>query len=66
MVYRIFVEKKDGLAHEATALCAELRNLLGIEALEYVRMLNRYDVENIGEDLFSVAVKSVFCNGIPV
>ena len=60
MVYRIFVEKKDGLAHEATALCAELRNLLGIEALEYVRMLNRYDVENIGEDLFSVAVKSVF------
>ena len=50
MVYRIFVEKKSELAHEANALLAELRNLLGIGALTSVRLLNRYDVENIGEE----------------
>ena len=34
MVYRIFVEKKEGLAHEATALHNELCTLLGIKHLE--------------------------------
>jgi len=60
MVYRIFVEKKKGLAHEATSLHSELKNLLGIEKLTSVRILNRYDVENISEDLFEKAVGSVF------
>ena len=60
MVYRIYVEKKEGLAHEAAALNSELRNLLGIKALEYVRILNRYDVENISEELFNEAVNTVF------
>ena len=31
MVYRIFVEKKDGLAHESEALLNELTNLVGIK-----------------------------------
>ncbi len=60
MVYRIFVEKKQELAHEANALYAELKNLLGIKALESVRILNRYDVENITEKLFAEAVGTVF------
>ncbi|MBE6543165.1 MAG: phosphoribosylformylglycinamidine synthase [Ruminococcaceae bacterium] len=60
MVYRIYVEKKEGLAHEATSLTSELRNLLGIKNLEYVRILNRYDVENIQEELFNEAVNTVF------
>ena len=60
MVYRIFVEKKSELAHEANALLAELRNLLGIGALTSVRLLNRYDVENIGEELLDEAIASVF------
>ncbi len=60
MVYRIYVEKKAGLAHEASALCAELRNLVGISALESVRILNRYDAENITKELFDDAVRSVF------
>ena len=34
MVYRVYVEKKQGFDNEARALAAELRNLLGIEALE--------------------------------
>jgi len=41
MVYRIFVEKKQGLTHEATSLYNELVNLLGIKNLKGVRILNR-------------------------
>ena len=60
MVYRIFVEKKPGLDNEARGLLAEARNLLGVEALEAVRLFNRYDAENIEKDLFNYAVHTVF------
>ncbi len=60
MVYRIFVEKKKELAHEAKSLYSELKNLLGIETLTSVRILNRYDVENISEQLFEDTIGSVF------
>ena len=60
MVYRIFVEKKKELAHEAAGLYSELKNLLGIKKLENVRILNRYDAENISEELFAQAIGSVF------
>ena len=60
MVYRIFVEKKKELAHEANSLYSELKNLLGIKNLTSVRILNRYDVENIPEKLFEDTVSSVF------
>ena len=60
MVYRIYVEKRRELAHEANALHSELKNLLGISALTSVRILNRYDVENITPELFCEAVRSVF------
>ena len=60
MVYRIFVEKKRELAHEAKALRSELKNLLGIKSLTDVRILNRYDVENISEKLYGEAVRTVF------
>ena len=60
MVYRIFVEKKPGLDNEARALLSEVQNLLGIDTLTKVRLFNRYDVENITEELFDYAVKTVF------
>ena len=60
MVYRIFVEKKPALAHEANGLLSELKNLVGIEGLTSVRLLNRYDVENIDEALFGQAVRTIF------
>ena len=60
MVYRIYVEKKRELAHEASSLLSELRHLVGIKALEGVRVLNRYDVENIEEGLFQKTVGTVF------
>ena len=60
MVYRIFVEKKPALALEADALAQDCRALLGIGALENVRILNRYDAEGIDKDLFDYAVRTVF------
>ena len=60
MVYRIFVEKKKELANEAKALLNDAKNLLGIQNLKDVRIFNRYDAENITEELFNYAVKTVF------
>ena len=60
MVYRVFVEKKEAFAHEAAALFNDSVNLLGIASLKKVRVINRYDAENITEELFERAVKTVF------
>ena len=60
MVYRVYVEKKPGLDNEAKNLYSELVNLLGIKGLSSVRLLNRYDVENISDELFKESVRTVF------
>lgn len=60
MVYRIYVEKKEGLAHEADSLKNDIRELLQISALTDLRILNRYDVENIDADLFEYCKNTVF------
>ena len=60
MVYRVFVEKKKELAGEAKSLLSDARALLGIEELKDVRVINRYDAENISEELFDYAIKTVF------
>ena len=60
MVYRVFAEKKKELAQEAKALLFDCRAILGIAQLEDVRVLNRYDAENISTELFEYAKKTVF------
>ena len=60
MVYRIYVEKKTGLDAEAQSLKNDLTSLLQISGLKEVRVLNRYDVENIDEELFQSSVRAVF------
>ncbi len=60
MVYRIYVEKKNGLDNEAKALKNDINAFLRIDSLEKVRVLNRYDVENITEELFEYSIKTVF------
>ncbi len=60
MVYRIFVEKREGLANEAKALYNDAVQLLGIKGLTDIRLFNRYDAENITQELFDYAVKTVF------
>ena len=60
MVYRVYVEKKPELAKEASDLLHEARELLQIENLTGVRVINRYDVENMDRALFDYAVQTVF------
>ena len=60
MVYRVFTEKKKELAHEAKSLLENIRGLLQITSVKDVRVINRYDAENIDEKLFDYAVKTVF------
>ena len=60
MVYRVYVEKRQGLDNEAKALLNDVRNLLGIQTLERVRLLNCYDAENITKELFDYATQTVF------
>ncbi len=60
MVRRIYVEKKPALRQEAAGLLNELRTVLGVTALEDLRVLNRYDAEGPEEALFQRAVGTVF------
>ena len=60
MVYRIFTEKKRELAAEARALLNDINTLLQIKSVTSLRVINRYDAENITKELFDYAVKTVF------
>ena len=60
MVFRVYVEKKHGFDVEARQLANELRTILDIKALKNVRLVNRYDVEGISEELFAQATPTVF------
>ena len=60
MVYRIYTEKKPALAGEAASLLADLRTTLGMEKLTGLRLLNRYDVENIDPADLERAIPVVF------
>ncbi len=60
MVYRVYVEKKKELAHEAMSLLSDAKNLLGISGLTDVRLINRYDAENISDTLFERSKNTVF------
>ena len=60
MVYRVYVEKKSELAAEAKSLKNDLVNLLQIKGLKDLRIINRYDVENIDKELFDYCKGTVF------
>ncbi len=60
MVYRIYVAKKSEFANEAKALFGEIKNLLKIDGVKSLKVINRYDVEDIEKDLFSKCINSVF------
>ena len=60
MVSRVYVEKKPGFDVEARQLADELRGILGIERLEGLRLVNRYDVEGASRELFESCVPTVF------
>ena len=60
MVFRVYVEKKQGFDVEARQLENELKTILGITGLTGLRIVNRYDVEDISQNLFDQAITTVF------
>ncbi len=59
-VRRIYVEKKAPYAVKAAELKGDLKNYLGLDSVEAVREFIRYDVENISDEIFEKACKTVF------
>ena len=59
-VIRVFVEKRDGFDVEARHMLDDLRDNLGMTAIESLRLLNRYDVEGITPEEFERARDTVF------
>lgn len=59
-VKRVYVEKKPGFDIQAVKLMKEFRENLGITGVSKVRILNRYDVENISEEDYEKAKTSIF------
>ena len=56
----MYVEKKKELANESKALLADVKGLLQLEGIDDIRLINRYDVENIDKELFDYAKNTVF------
>ncbi len=59
-VRRIYVEKKPAFAGKAQELKAEIQNYLGIASVSKVRVLIRYDIENISDATYQKAIRTVF------
>ena len=59
-VRRIYVEKKKPFAVKAQELKEEISGFLGIDGVTDVRVLIRYDVENISDEIFTLASTTVF------
>ena len=60
MVYRVYVEKKPPFAAEAKDMTEQLRTLYHLTGVEKVRVINRYDVEEIAPELLETAKRTVF------
>ena len=72
-VRRVYVEKKPAFAVKAKELKHEIKHYLGISTVTAVRELIRYDVENISDEVFEKACKTVLaepprflCKGFPL
>jgi len=59
MIYRVFIEKKNGLTVEADELLRELVEHAGLRSLKGLRIVNRYDVEGLSREEFDDAVRTV-------
>jgi len=59
-VRRIFVEKKPGFAVGAKDLREEIESYLGINTITDVRVLIRYDIEDVSEEAYQKALITIF------
>ena len=60
-VRRVYAEKKPEFAVSAKSLLSEFKSYLGITTVTNVRVLIRYDIENISDEIYRKALKTVFC-----
>ena len=61
MVRRIYAEKKKEYAAAANSLFEDLKGYLKLDSLSGVRILIRYDIEDIPDSVYDIAKKCVFC-----
>lgn len=59
-VKRVYVEKKPAFAVKADELRKEIENYLGIKAVTGVRVLIRYDIENLSDDTYEASLGTIF------
>ncbi len=59
-IRRVFSEKKKGYDVEAVGVCEDIKNNLGINSVQRVRIINRYDVTDITDDEYLAARHVVF------
>ena len=59
-VKRLLVEKRDGFDLEAKALMKDLKDSLHIDCIEDLRLLNRYDIEGLSDEICDSASKTIF------
>ncbi|MCM1320905.1 MAG: phosphoribosylformylglycinamidine synthase [Bacteroides sp.] len=59
-MHRIYVERRADFRNEAARIKSELTEFLGITGIAHVRYLNRYDIENISDDVAQAAARRIF------
>ncbi|MES2997680.1 MAG: phosphoribosylformylglycinamidine synthase subunit PurQ [Verrucomicrobiota bacterium] len=58
-MHRVFVEKKPPFAHEARHLLHDFRESLALTALENVRVIQRYEIDGVSDEVFAAAVTGI-------
>lgn len=58
-VRRVFVEKREGFDIEAQQVLADLRDTLGLSGIRALRLFNRYDIEGLTQEEFSLACATI-------
>ena len=59
-VKRLVVEKREGFDLEAKALMKDLKDSLHIDCIDDLRLLNRYDIEGLSDEIYDSASKTIF------
>ncbi len=59
-MYRLYVERKPGFENEAKSYLAQINGFLGISGVTGVRYFNRYDIENVTEEVAKISATRIF------
>ncbi len=59
-MYRLYVERRAGFENEARSYLSQINGFLGISSVTGVRYLNRYDIENVSEEVAKIAATRIF------